>query len=149
MQIKSLLTMLSNDAKVKQTSLGYIKKMYLLFQSSFYLCTGVMDEAMSTVSKLQVVLDEQGGLDPTLIVSSEMKDDLLDVGGPPTLNQLEKGGGRILLIGTKIPYLVSYLLSALVHKFKDHAKSILFLKEGLDAVSGEISLFFVLTLVYS
>lgn len=145
MQIKSLLTMLSNDAKVKQTSLGYIKKMYLLFQSSFYLCTGVMDEAMSTVSKLQVVLDEQGGLDPTLIVSSEMKDDLLD----PALNQLEKGGGRILFIGTKIPYLVSYLLSALVHKFKDHAKSILFLKEGLDAVSGEISLFFVLTLVYS
>lgn len=108
-----------------------VKRFYLILNIMHLIGLGKVNEALPILTTLHALLDtDQSFADQDELTIMADDTQLIATDNRP-LNLPHMTWKQ-----KKLPYLLSYLLSGVVHKSQDTAKAILFLTEGLNAITG-------------
>lgn len=135
-QISEFISTAASSPSINKVALNYVKRFYYILQTMFLVCSGKMNDALPVLSTLHALLDADQSFadqDDLTMMNVDLIEDT-PVAQTETDKQYEDG---LIWKQKKLPYLVSYLMSGIVHKSQDTSKALLFLNEGLSAIDAE------------
>ena len=135
-QVNDILTIAARtdmSSAIQKSSYHLVKRLFYIIEIMFFISMGKMDQALPVLTALHALLDDDQSFadQDELTMMNDTLDKSLNIA--PSIDSIELS---LIWKQKKLPYLLSYLLSGLVHKYQDTSKAILFLNEGLKAISG-------------
>lgn len=134
-RVSDILTSAAASLSEQESKTAYflVKRFYLILNIMYLIGLGKTNEALPLLTTLHALLDaDQSFADQDELTVMDDDTQLL------ATDKRHSNMPHLVWKQKKIPYLLSYLLSGVVHKSQDTAKAILFLTEGLTAIKGTL-----------